>query len=512
MPKSFLDDEEVYYEKISRRISKRHQKSAGQLQGFAPPMIPPVIIPSFELPEPPIFNQDVKQLKRDLIQLERQFGKFMSPSYVEDKSIEQDWENGVNFYHDKAAIEKIRERTSSIFREDNLRFLNRIASIKAARVLEEEEKRKAIEKQMKEAKHVKEKATEASKPVVKPPSPPPPPAEVVIGGYDQDPSLYEHPATSNRAKGVLQNAQAILTSVDEINNSTDPTIKKHRMEIRMTINRRVGQVSNSAEQVLAVIKELMELANNEWKKGAKFLHYASYIMAVKFIEQAETQISLHAPSAFPYGQVAADLIGTIPAFKDILMAMLIKRCPYIVPRYPPKLPNQSDIQYKIDLGYKHGEQGITEDESSYTERMSGLVTFYAALVQSVPLRPMNDNPYDVKYAWIWLVAFLQMPPRPITPYVLASFFDIAGYRLLSFYQEDFLKMLHYCAQTFIPQIPSVSIGARTRLKIFVESALQERAVDKPEGLEVHGVDYKLVMAQRQKYLEHIKKQQSKHTK
>jgi nucleoporin GLE1 len=226
------------------------------------------------------------------------------------------------------------------------------------------------------------------------------------------------------------------------------------------------------------------------------LNYFAHVMAIKFIEMAEKQISLHPPSAYPYGQVVADLIGNIPAFKLVLMANLFTKCPCIVPRYPPRLEGQSDHEYKLTLGYKEIAPGQTEDEATYTERMCGLISFYAAIVQSIPLRPNSVNPYDIKFGWIWVASILNMRPRPITPYVLASFFDIAGYSMFKAYGPNFLSIMEFLQHTFLPMVPSVSIAAKTRLKIFVEDTLENRRVKEPEGLHIDGINYDLIEQQR----------------
>lgn len=316
-------------------------------------------------------------------------------------------------------------------------------------------------------------------------------SEVDIGSYEQNPEDYEKAVTLNRAKGIIEEAQKVLDSVQRITSSTDARVKKRRMELRMEINRRVGQVSNAGQQVLLVIKELLTLSNSVWtQEGQDMLHYCVYTMATKFIEQAETQIRSHAPSAFPYGQTVADLIGTLPAFKNVLMALLFQRCPYIIPRYPPRLPGQDEAEYRRTLGYKEGEA-----DGAYYERMSGMVALYAAVIQSTPLRLNVTNPYDIKFAWLWLASIMNMRPRPITPYVIASFLDIAGYRMAHVLGKPFLDLMHFALTTFIPMIPSVSISPKTRLKMFVEAVLERGGrMEAPEGLYIDGLNYGLVQS------------------
>lgn len=388
---------------------------------------------------------------------------------------------------------------------------SRIKTIKAMRIKEEEEQRTIALQAAKKLQETKEKALREaankaavplkahppSKPVeMKPPVEAPAPqekklevTEADIGSYEQDPEDYEKPSTYNRAKGIIEEAQKVLASAERIKASTDPKIKARRMELRMEINRRVGQVSNAGQQVLLVIKELLTLSNAVWSQdGQEMLDYCAYTMATKFIEQAETQICSHTPSAFPYGQTVADLIGTLPSFKNVLMALLFERCPYIIPRYPPRLPGQSEESYRKSLGYKEGET-----DTKYFERMSGLVSMYAAMIQSIPLRLNVTNPYDIKFAWLWLASIMNMRPRPVTPFIIIAFLDIAGYRMATVLGKSFLDLMQFTLNTFIPMIPSVSVSPKTRLKIFVEDVLdKEGKIDPPEGFYIDGLNYKLV--------------------
>jgi hypothetical protein len=364
----------------------------------------------------------------------------------------------------------VKAAFSATFREETDSMLLRIERVKAARQLEEKERKEALIKAQKEAEVKKKVATQGG-----------------IPPYDQKHSEYEEPSTLKRAQDIAAECEAVFASVKVIAESKDDEVKKIRVQHRMFINRRVGQVANSGTQVFSVIKELLQTALDTYKsKGADMLNYVGHTMATKFIEQAETQVSLHPPSAFPYGQVAADLIGSLPSFRRAIMTLMCQKCPYVVPRYPPRLPNQSEAEYKQSLGYKM--LGDTfEDESTYTERMSGIIMLYAAMVQSKPLRPNVTNPYDAKYAWSWLEAILQMKPRPITPYLLAAFLEIAGYRFSQEFPKEFRAKMEFVQKQFIPMIPAESVASKTRLKIFIDRYLDSGHIDPPEGLRIEGL-------------------------
>lgn len=89
---------------------------------------------------------------------------------------------------------------------------------------------------------------------------------------------------------------------------------------------------------------------------------------------------MHAPSAFPLALVAVEISTTVVEFPSVLMSALIKKCCFAVPRYP-RNPASSD-SYKIELGYLTVDGVVKESDTAFFERMSGLISFYSAIVQS----------------------------------------------------------------------------------------------------------------------------------
>lgn len=94
-------------------------------------------------------------------------------------------------------------------------------------------------------------------------------------------------------------------------------------------------------------------------------------------------MSLHAPSAFPLALVAVEISTNVVEFPSVLMASLIKRCCFSIPRYPKK-SSTTEI-HKIEMGYLAVDGIIKETDSAFFERMSGLISFYAAIIQTKSL-------------------------------------------------------------------------------------------------------------------------------
>lgn len=81
--------------------------------------------------------------------------------------------------------------------------------------------------------------------------------------------------------------------------------------------------------------------------------------------------------------VAVEISTNVVEFPAVLMSTLIKRCCFAVPRYP-KNNSKPEIS-KVELGYLTADGVVKESDAAFIERMSGLISFYAAIVQTESL-------------------------------------------------------------------------------------------------------------------------------
>lgn len=192
-------------------------------------------------------------------------------------------------------------------------------------------------------------------------------------------------------------------------------------------------------------------------------------------------MSLHAPSAFPIAQVIVDLGVLQPRLLQMLLYLMMQRCPYAVPRYIERLPGQSERAHRLAQGYLFDGDTV-ESEASYTERMAGILSLLGAIAQTTPTLQVSP-PYGIESAWVWIASVLNIKPQPITPYLICSFLESAGYALLMRYGELFVKVLRFIQRGYLDMIPSGSVAAKTRLEIYVNDALSRAppSLPPPEG-------------------------------
>lgn len=140
-----------------------------------------------------------------------------------------------------------------------------------------------------------------------------------------------------------------------------------------------------------------------------------------------------------------------PQFGKILLAQFHIKCPYIVPFYPIRKEKDENLaEYLISCGYAFKADGVTlESEDTFLNQMRAFVRMYGAILQS----PLNNHPLGLKYAWKWLASLLSLEPRvKLTPAILHAFLTVCHHRLYSAYNKQYVKMLHFIRDEYLPKI------------------------------------------------------------
>lgn len=88
--------------------------------------------------------------------------------------------------------------------------------------------------------------------------------------------------------------------------------------------------------------------------------------------------------------------------------------------------------------------------------------------------------------WTWLATILNLPPRPITAYLLVAFLEQASYTFYRKYGVHFEKMIKLILEKYIVLIPNSSIASRTRLEILCKEILAsgQKLIKEPAGLKL----------------------------
>lgn len=277
----------------------------------------------------------------------------------------------------------------------------------------------------------------------------------------------------------------------------DPNKKKYRFQLQKALNIPINAISSvSGEHLKDKIDRLISLLSGKSTEvsgtyvscdDACTQKYCANLIAKKFVEQGDRQISSQHSTAFPIAMAALGVWLKQPHIGQLILGHFYTKCPYLVPFYPPKQEGHSDIDYYTSLGYIY-EDNVLEEKDKFLSRMSGYVRLYAAIVQSpLPPNSRSPHPHGIAWGWRWLSRMLNLEPRQdITATLLFDFLSVAGYALGKAYGKQFRKILHILCKDYFQKIVRVTPGGTSgpveRLEAFLHQTIKKGHTSPPEGI------------------------------
>eukprot|EP00795_Rhopilema_esculentum_P001870 gene1870-16369_t len=274
--------------------------------------------------------------------------------------------------------------------------------------------------------------------------------------------------------------------------------KTYRFDLTKAINTPINAISDhSPHHLMDKIERLTKLLNGEMttvgnknvscKDQPEGLAYCKDTIAKKLVLQGTRQISSSFNSAFSFGAVAVGIWAQFPEVGKLMLAHFYTTCPYLVPYYLHKGPDQSVAEYCKKLGYEVNGEDI-EDENTYLKKLSGIVRLYAAILQS-PLPPKyraTGHPFGLHNAWTWISRIMNLEPREtVTATILFDFLEVAAYAMKQKYGKQFQKLLRMLYEDFLPKIDDITEsdkkGPVVRLKTFIQKCAETGSVPVPQG-------------------------------
>uniref|UniRef100_A0A1A7WJJ9 mRNA export factor GLE1 n=1 Tax=Iconisemion striatum TaxID=60296 RepID=A0A1A7WJJ9_9TELE len=298
----------------------------------------------------------------------------------------------------------------------------------------------------------------------------------------------------------LQNSAArCAQAFQQLQSPKDAQTKTLKLELQKAAFIPVSQIStNSGSQLREIFDRIDKLLSGRpvvssggrsvsTSQHPQAVAFVSYKLAEKFVKQGEEEVASHHEAAFPIAVVASGIWELHPQVGDLILAHLHKSCPYAVPHYPPMKDGTPVEEYQRILGYRVNESEV-EGQDSFLRRMSGMIRFYAAVIQ---LRwPYGSKqgaaPHGLNHGWRWLAQMLNMEPlADITATLLFDFLEVCGHALMKTYQGQFWKLILLLTHEYFPRIEAVTssgqMGSVIRLKKFLETSLQNRQISQPKG-------------------------------
>ncbi|XP_061821947.1 mRNA export factor GLE1-like [Nerophis lumbriciformis] len=286
--------------------------------------------------------------------------------------------------------------------------------------------------------------------------------------------------------------------IEELSSSQDVQTRRLKLDLQRASTIPISQISfNSGSHLREVFGKLTKLLSGQavacggksvsTSQHPQALDFVCYKMAEKFVKQGEAEVAAHHQAAFPIGVVASGIWELHPRMGDLMLGHLHRKCPYTVPHYPMMKEGMSVEEYQRILGYRVDDSGV-EGQDSFLKSMSGMIRFYAAVIQ---LRWPFDSkqgspPHGLNHGWHWLAQMLNMEPiADITATLLFDFLEVCGHALLKTYQGQFWKLLLLLKEQYMARIEAVTssgqMGSVSRLRNFLQRSVQEQGISPPKG-------------------------------
>jgi hypothetical protein len=200
-------------------------------------------------------------------------------------------------------------------------------------------------------------------------------------------------------------------------------------QLKGDVNVLIAQTTNLRGVMQEKIATLIRMISTALEMDETLYYYLLVTISEKIIEQAKGQISRQKNTAFAYAAILIGLSKSYPAFLDVFLAIMNKKCPWTIPKYITQGKDQEERDYLLELGFDIDPRSkALIKQSDYAERMSGIVILYAAFLQW-PI-PRFDHPHGLNFAWKWITSLCNMIPNQFTVLFLNDFLSICGFALL----------------------------------------------------------------------------------
>ncbi|WVF69645.1 hypothetical protein IAT40_004424 [Kwoniella sp. CBS 6097] len=220
------------------------------------------------------------------------------------------------------------------------------------------------------------------------------------------------------------------------------------------MTRGLGQVVNTQESVLRVTNDIHNILSQQLPSPpspsapttlnetlSKAYAYMLSHLAKALIKQAESEVNAKPDAAFPLGRIVMGLLlRGHAALGEVLFARFVKKCPWVIPYYPKRQPNQPREEFEKSTG-----RGSDESVADFISRMAGICTLYfavlqtpiASLVPSIGTTPPSKDELEILIhpiwrfpsSWTWLSLALKdpMPALPPTAHLLSAWIEIVAF-------------------------------------------------------------------------------------
>ncbi|SCU81170.1 LAMI_0B05050g1_1 [Lachancea mirantina] len=253
----------------------------------------------------------------------------------------------------------------------------------------------------------------------------------------------------------------------------DATLKSLLSKHRRKINPKFGQLTNSQQQLQAILSELTGLVDQTRPNKLGYEWILNFI-AKAIVSQAETEVRVKPESALPLGKLALALMIRYPELVDFLMARFVKKCPVVI-GYTCSIDSEEG---RIRMGWRRSSDNKWEDETAYDERMGGIATLFASITR-LPIPPESAgpggtptvHPIPISHSWQLVARIANTDAALLTNMhfvVLGSWWDATAAQFLLAYGFQARKLLVLISTDLTNVVADKRYVGAARLRILAE--------------------------------------------
>lgn len=289
--------------------------------------------------------------------------------------------------------------------------------------------------------------------------------------------------------------------------SGNPELRKQCFAAKRQITPKIGQLTNSRQEIVRItqaIGAVLASAKQASTASGEIYIWILNHLSKCLIRQAEQEVAAKQDTAYPLARVVVWLLlEGHRELGDVLMARLVKKCPWVLAVWPPREPGTDESTYRKLLGYK----SVDESTENYSNRMCGIFAFYVAILQTTPMAPPSGAGLDLalvadhlrpKAMWIWCVRSLTPPApflgHPLAPSLWSTFLEVGGNKALNLYGRQMHKVFRLMLDQGLGQkkadfVQRESEGnvkaAMVRLELLLQAWAQNGRITEPtKGTEM----------------------------
>ncbi|CCK67930.1 nucleoporin GLE1 KNAG_0A02410 [Huiozyma naganishii CBS 8797] len=254
-------------------------------------------------------------------------------------------------------------------------------------------------------------------------------------------------------------------------------IKSLLSQHKRKINPKFGQLTNSLQQLTAIKNELNNLIG-QCKAAPNPLIYPWILnfCAKAIVHQAETEVRVKPESATPLAKLSCFLLQQFPELGELLMARFVKKCPYVI-GYTCAIETEKG---RSSMGWKRKSDDKWESDTSYDERMAGMMTLFAAITM---LPESNQQPVNEKWSvvasWQIVARMANLPTASLTNthfILLGAWWDSCAFEFLGTFGNQADKLLRLVGDALTQSVNEHKFVGAARLRILYEDYVQNRTI------------------------------------